>query len=155
MEKVKEKNEWIGWVKAIGLAVMLAFVIRFFLFVPIVVEGSSMMPTLEEDDIVVVNKIGAKFVEYNRFDVIVFETNEETHYIKRIIGVQGDHIEYENGKLFINGEHYEESYLEDYKEVLINNGTLTEDFTNEKSQSDDVVSYKKSTFRGMKVDFLY
>lgn len=39
MEKVKEKNEWIGWVKAIGLAVMLAFVIRFFLFVPIVVEG--------------------------------------------------------------------------------------------------------------------
>lgn len=69
--------------------------------------------------------------------------------------MQGDHIEYENGKLFINGEHYEESYLEDYKEVLINNCTLTEDFTNEKSQSDDVVSYKKSTFRGIKVDFLY
>lgn len=84
MEKVKEKNEWIGWVKAIGLAVMLAFVIRFFLFVPIVVEGSSMMPTLEEDDIVVVNKIGAKFVEYNRFDVIVLNQTKK-HIISSVL----------------------------------------------------------------------
>lgn len=139
MEKVKEKSEVLGWVKAIGLAVLLAFGIRIFLFVPIVVEGASMMPTLEEGDKVVVNKIGAKFVDHNRFDVIVFETNEGTNYIKRIIGMPGDHIEYENDKLFINGKNYEEAYLEDYKEALIDNDMLTEDFTLEAYLGETVV----------------
>lgn len=125
--------------KAIGLAVLLAFGIRFFLFVPIVVEGVSMMPTLEEGDKVGVNKIGVKFDDYDRFDIIVFETNEETNYIKRIIGMPGDHIEYENDKLFINGKHYEEAYLEDYNEAMTDSGTLTENFALESYLGETIV----------------
>ena len=125
--------------KAIGLAVLFAFGIRFFLFVPIVVEGVSMMPTLEEGDKVGVNKIGVKFADYDRFDVIVFETNEGTNYIKRIIGVPGDHIEYKNDTLFINGTHYEEAYLKDCKKALIDNGTLTENFALESYLGETIV----------------
>ena len=129
MGKTKEKNELLEWVKAIGIAILFAWGIRFFLFTPIVVDGASMMPTLENGDRVVVDKIGPKLLEYERFDVIVFEANENTNYIKRIIGLPGDQIAYENDKLFINGESYEEPYLVEYKKSLIDNGTLTEDFT--------------------------
>lgn len=129
MKKVKEKNEILEWTKAIGIAVLFAFGIRFFLFTPIVVEGASMMPTLEDGDKVIVNKIGPRLSGYNRFDVIVFEEKEDINYIKRIIGVPGDRIKYENDKLLINGKNYEEDYLKEYKNALIDNGKLTEDFT--------------------------
>lgn len=129
MQKVKEKNELLEWAKAIGIAILIAWVIRIFLFTPIVVDGASMMPTFENGDRVVVDKIGPKLMEYERFDVIVFEAKEDTNYIKRIIGVPGDSIAYENDELFINGERYEEPYLKDYKNALIGKGTLTDNFT--------------------------
>ncbi|WP_274307083.1 signal peptidase I [Solibacillus daqui] len=129
MKKAKVKNELLEWAKAIGITILLACGIRFFLFTPIVVDGASMMPTFENGDRVVVDKIGPKLTEYKRFDVIVFEAKEDTNYIKRIIGIPGDRIAYENDELFINGERYEEPYLEEYKKALIDYGTLTEDFT--------------------------
>lgn len=129
MGKIKEKNEFIEWIKAIGIAFLFVWGIRFFLLTPIVVDGASMMPTFENGDKVVVNKLGPRLTKYNRFDVIVFEAKEDTNYIKRIIGVPGDHIAYENDELFINNERYDEPYLEEYKKALKDNGTLTEDFT--------------------------
>ncbi|WP_391123111.1 signal peptidase I [Psychrobacillus sp. L3] len=117
------------WIKAIGIALLFAWGIRMFIFTPIVVDGASMMPTIENGDRVVVNKIGPQMMEYERFDVIVFEAKEDTNYIKRIIGIPGDRIAYENDELFINGERYEEPYLEEYKNALIDKGTLTGDFT--------------------------
>ena len=51
------------------------------------------------------------------------------HYIKRVIGLPGDHIAYENDTLYINDEALEEPYLDLYKEQLLDNGTLTQDFT--------------------------
>ncbi|QUG42506.1 signal peptidase I [Psychrobacillus sp. INOP01] len=129
MGKSKEKNELLEWIKAIGIAFLFAWGIRFFLLTPIVVDGASMMPTFENGDKVVVDKIGPRLTEYNRFDVIVFEAKEDTNYIKRIIGVPGDRISYENDELFVNNKRYEEPYLETYKKELQDNGTLTEDFT--------------------------
>lgn len=60
MENAKEKNEILGWAKVIGIAILLAFGTRFFLFNPVAVEGASMMPTLEDGDKVIVSKIGPK-----------------------------------------------------------------------------------------------
>lgn len=131
--KTKEKNELLEWAKAIGIAILLAWGIRFFLFTPIVVDGASMMPTFENGDRVVVDKIGPKLMEYERFDVIVFEVKENTNYIKRIIGIPGDRIAYENDELIINGERYEEPYLEEYKKALIDSDRLTGDFTLEEN----------------------
>ncbi|WP_318245391.1 signal peptidase I [Psychrobacillus faecigallinarum] len=128
MRKTKDKNELLEWVKAIGIAILFAWGVRVFILTPIVVDGASMMPTFEDGDKVVVNKIGPRLTEYKRFDVIVFEAKEDTNYIKRIIGIPGDRIAYENDELFINGEKYEEPYLDEYKKALLGNDTLTQDF---------------------------
>lgn len=125
--EVKKKNEVWEWSKALLIAFGLAAIIRIFLFTPIVVDGESMLPTLEHGDRMIVNKIGYDIGEPNRFDIIVFHAPEAKDYIKRIIGLPGDHVAYEDDQLYINGEPVDEPYLDEYKEGI--NGTLTEDFT--------------------------
>ncbi|QBP41479.1 signal peptidase I [Paenisporosarcina antarctica] len=124
----KEKNEFWEWTKALLIAFGLAFFIRYFLFTPIVVDGESMMPTLENGNRMIVNKIGYEVGEPDRYDIVVFHAPEQKDYIKRIIGLPGDHVAYENDQLYINGKPQPEPYLEPYKSE-INEGTLTEDFT--------------------------
>ena len=129
MEQVKkEKNELWEWSKALLIAFGLAAIIRFFLFTPIVVDGESMMPTLENGDRMVVNKIGYMVGEPDRYDIVVFHAPEQKNYIKRVIGLPGDHVEFKNDQLFINGKELPEPYLEQYKSE-ITEGTLTDDFT--------------------------
>ncbi|SOC05959.1 signal peptidase I [Ureibacillus xyleni] len=139
MEQKTEKNELIEWVKAIIIGVIIAWAVPFFLFMPTQVQGASMMPTFEDGDKVVVNKIGPKLTEYNRFDVIVFKATETDNYIKRIIGLPGDKIAYKDDVLYINGEKFDEPYLEDFKNELIDSGTLTQDFALEEILNESVV----------------
>lgn len=121
----KEKSELVEWLKAIVIGAIVAIGVHTFLFTPISVQGASMMPTYEDGDRVIVNKI---ISDFERFDIIVFKATESENYIKRIIGVPGDHVEYKNDELYINGEKYEEPYLEQYKLQLKDNGDLTYDF---------------------------
>ena len=135
MEQVKkEKNEIWEWTKALLIAFAAVWLIRYFLFTPIVVDGESMMPTLENGDRMIVNKIG----EPNRNDIVVFHAPEKKDYIKRVIGLPGDHIAYKNDQLYINGEPQEEPYLESNKSQ-VNGGTLTEDFTLEERTGEKVI----------------
>lgn len=127
-EMVKKKNEIWEWTKALIIAVALAFVIRSFLFAPIVVDGLSMMPTLHDQDRMIVNKFSYTIGEPNRFDIIVFHAPENKDYIKRIIGLPGDQIEYKDDILYVNGKAYKEPYLDEYKKQVID-GPLTEPFT--------------------------
>ena len=124
----RKKNELWEWIKAIAIAVLLAVVIRYFLFAPIVVDGLSMMPTLHDQNRMIVNKFSYKIGDPDRFDIIVFHATAEKDYIKRIIGLPGDHIEYRNDTLYVNGKAYKEPYLDQYKKEVID-GNLTEDFT--------------------------
>ena len=124
----KEKNELWEWIKALLIAFAVAAFIRFFLFTPIVVDGDSMLPTLEDGDRMIVNKFKYTIGEPERFDIIVFHAPEQKDYIKRVIGLPGDYIEYKNDQLYINGELYEEPYLDELKEELTE-GSLTFDFT--------------------------
>jgi signal peptidase I len=119
-----KKNETFEWVKSIMGALVIAFIIRSFFFTPIVVDGESMNPTLQDKDRMVVTKVG----EPKRFDIVVFHALDGTDYIKRVIGLPGDSIEYKNDILYINGKAYNEPYLEKYKKTL-NGGTLTGSFT--------------------------
>jgi len=109
------KSESWEWLKAVAVALILAIVIRSFFFAPIVVDGQSMMPTLEHNDRMIVNKIGYNISEPDRFDIIVFHAPENKDYIKRVIGLPGDSIHYENDMLYINDEAYEEPFLDDFK----------------------------------------
>lgn len=125
----KEKNELFEWLKAIVFAVVFVVGIRTFIFTPTVVNGESMMPTYENGDRVVVNIIGNKISGLEHFDVVVFHASEEENYIKRVIGLPGDHVAYKDDVLYINGNPYDEPYLDAYKAELTGYGTLTQDFT--------------------------
>ncbi|WP_413381721.1 signal peptidase I [Alkalihalobacillus sp. 1P02AB] len=139
MEK-ENSGSW-EWLKAIIIALLLAFLIRYFLFAPIVVDGESMTPTLQDGDRMIVNKFSYTLFEPERFDIVVFHAPGGKDYIKRIIGLPGDEIEYRSDVLYVNGEPIDEIFLEELKvryegETLTNNFTL-EDVTNQFVVPDD------------------
>lgn len=122
------KKEGIEWLKAFAIGIIVFAFIRTFFFSNYVVEGESMMPTLQDGNKLVVNKIGYRIGDLNRFDVIVFHANQEEDYVKRVIGLPGDRIEYRGDVLYINGENYQEPYLEKYRKEAFGE-RLTGDFT--------------------------
>src|SRR4051812_17635509 len=95
-------KEIFSWIKAIVIAVILAFTIRTYIFAPIVVDGESMMPTLKDHERIVLSKFDTKINDIHRFDIVVFHASKDKDYIKRVIGLPGDHIEYNNDTLYIN-----------------------------------------------------
>lgn len=122
------KKEGIEWVKAVGIGLIIFVFIRTFFISNYVVDGESMMPTLEDGNKLIVNKIGYQIGDFDRFDVIVFHANKEEDYVKRIIGLPGDRIEYKDDELFINGEKVKEPYLVRYRNDAFTH-KFTEDFT--------------------------
>jgi signal peptidase I len=110
-ERTNKNNEIWEWIKALFIAVILALVIRYFLFAPFVVEGDSMNPNLHDGDRLIVNKIIYTIGSVKRGEVIVFHATEEKDYIKRVIALPGDTIELTDDRLIINGKPIEEPYL--------------------------------------------
>lgn len=106
-------KEIIEWVKSLAIAGVLAIIIHTFLFAVVVVSGPSMETTLHNNERLIMNKIVYNFSDPKHGDIIVFHANEEDDYIKRIIGLPGETIQYRNNQLFINGEAIEEPYLSD------------------------------------------
>ena len=87
-----------------------------------VVDGSSMEPTLSDGDQLIVDKVSYYFREPERFDIIVFpyQYEEDTYFIKRIIGLPGETVRIdEKGTIYIDGEELVESYG---REVIKNAG---------------------------------
>lgn len=101
------------WSIAIVSALLIAVVIRLFLFSPYEVHGTSMAPTLNGDELLVVNKWIYNIKEPGYGDVIVFHTEEQRDFIKRIVGLPGDKISIANGQLFRNEELVKESYIQE------------------------------------------
>ena len=122
------KSDLFEWIKALAIAVIIAIIVRSFIFTNYVVEGSSMMPTLQDGNRLIVNKIDYNLNEPNRFDIIIFHATPTDDYVKRVIGLPGDTIEYKNDNLYINGKKYKEPYLDPYKKQ-VSTGNLTYDFT--------------------------
>ncbi|NHM31714.1 signal peptidase I [Neobacillus terrae] len=122
------KKEGFEWVKALAIGVLVFVFIKSFFFSNYVVEGRSMMPTLQEGNKLVVNKLGFETGDLHRFDVIVFHANPKEDFVKRIIGLPGDRIEYRDDHLYINGHKYAEPFLDVYRKK--NPGSrLTGNFT--------------------------
>lgn len=122
------RKEGAEWLKAFAIGIIIFAFIRTFFFSNYVVEGESMMPTLQDGNKLIVNKIGYQVSDLKRFDVIVFHHNDEEDFVKRIIGMPGDEIAYRNDELFINGKKVDEPYLDKYRKE-ISGGKLTGDFT--------------------------
>ncbi|NMH68167.1 signal peptidase I [Bacillus sp. RO3] len=119
----KKDNEVLEWMKAVGIALMVVLVVRTFLYTPIMVKGSSMNATLQDQERMIVSKLG----DIERFDIVVFHANKEQDYIKRVIGLPGDKIEYKEDTLYVNGKAYDEPYLDKQKKEVA--GDLTMPFT--------------------------
>ena len=100
-EHFSELREWILTIIA---TIVLIFVIRTYIFSPVIVEGDSMNPTLEEGDRLFINKINMVVGEIDRLDVVVFKDKKNKHYIKRVVGMPGDRIQFKNNSLYINDQ---------------------------------------------------
>ena len=107
---MKRFNETKEWILTIIATIVLIFVIRTFIFSPVIVEGDSMNPTLFEGDRLFINKIGKFVGDINRLDVVVFK-DKNNHYIKRVVGMPGDRIYFKNNLLYINDQIVTESYV--------------------------------------------
>lgn len=124
------KSKIWEWTKAIVLAVGLAMIIRIFLFEPYLVEGSSMDPTLKDGDRLFVNKTLQFIGDVEKGDIVIIDGKEENiRYVKRIIGLPGDKVSSESGKVYVNGTELDEPYLEgNEKEAEQMGMLLTNDF---------------------------
>ncbi|HEU5138547.1 MAG TPA: signal peptidase I [Bacillales bacterium] len=120
------KKETWEWVKALLIAFILAALVRYVLFAPIIVDGKSMMPTLHNHDRLIINKLAYNVGDPERFDIIVFHATETKDFIKRVIGLPGEHIAYRNDTLYVDGKAIPEPYLQPYKKQVT--GDLTQHF---------------------------
>ncbi len=123
----KRKNAFIKeakeWTRSIVLAIIIAIFIRLFLFEVFLVEGSSMYPTLQNHERLIVNKATYFFNEPEKGDIIVFSFSSQRDFIKRVIAVEGDIVEISDNQLFVDGVPLEEPYLENY--YMMNFGPVT------------------------------
>lgn len=107
----------LEWVALIACALLVAFVVKTFIFQAFYIPSESMVPTLEVGDRVLVNKLADRLHDPNRFDIEVFkapkgtETAEIKDLVKRVVGLPGETIEGRDGQIYINGQLLPEPFL--------------------------------------------
>jgi signal peptidase I len=105
------------WLRDLMFSVVIAIVVILFLYQPVKVEGTSMMPSLVDQERIFINKFLYKFGigDIQRGDMVVFyyPADPSKSYIKRVIGLPGDSIAVEDGVVFVNGKQLEERYVPD------------------------------------------
>lgn len=124
----KKPNEWMDWVKILVAALLIALIVRKFFFSPIIVDGPSMQPTLHNQDKMIVNKFVYYFKNPERFDIVIFHANDEKDFIKRVIGLPGEHIKVEDNILYVDGEEVTESFLNQPEDEDLTYPIITNDF---------------------------
>ena len=116
-EQGKSKStarEVLDWILYIGIVLILSWLIVTFVGVRTVVDGQSMEPTLQDGNNLIVDKLSYRFRDPKRYEIIVFpytyKYEENTYYIKRIIGLPGETVQVKNGEVYIDGEILGEDY---------------------------------------------
>ncbi len=109
------------WGRDLLLSVVIAIVVILFLYQPVKVEGTSMMPALTDQERIFINKFVYRFHvgEIERGDMVVFwyPHDPSKSYIKRVIGTPGDRVEVDRGTVLVNGKALVEDYVpEEYRD---------------------------------------
>src|SRR6202142_3815118 len=101
------------WVRDLLISLVISAFIIIFLYQPVKVEGTSMMPSLEDQERIFVNKFVYRLESIQRGDIVVFRypRDPSKSYIKRVIGVAGDRIRIENGQVYVNDQPRDEDYV--------------------------------------------
>ena len=107
----------LAWVRDLAFSVLLAVILIVFIYQPVKVEGTSMMPALVNDERIFINKFtyrfGAGTIERGDMVVFFFPLDRSKSYIKRVIGLPGDTVQIDHGNVFVNGEPLNEPYVPD------------------------------------------
>jgi signal peptidase I len=105
----------VHWLRDLLFSVVLAVIVILFLYQPVKVEGTSMMPTLDDQERIFINKFVYRFhfEKIDRGDTVVFwfPGDPSKSYIKRVIGMPGDRVEVRDGSVVVNGTPLEEDYV--------------------------------------------
>lgn len=112
LEKMKGAAAWrrIDFVISLLLVVLFAFSLRTFVFEPVRVDGRSMVPTLQDNEHMIVEKISYLFSEPKRGDIVIcYYPGYKDSCVKRVIGLPGDIIAVAEGVIYINGQPLDES----------------------------------------------
>ena len=101
------------WARDLLVSLAISAFIIIFLYQPVKVEGTSMMPGLEDQERIFVNKFVYRWEPIQRGDIVVFRYPRDTSksYIKRVIGVAGDRVRIENGQVYVNDQAVDEDYV--------------------------------------------
>jgi signal peptidase I len=101
------------WLRDLIISLAISAFIIIFLYQPVKVEGTSMMPSLDDQERIFVNKFVYRLEPIQRGDIVVFRypRDPSKSFIKRVIGVAGDHIRIEDGQVFLNGNLLDEDYV--------------------------------------------
>ncbi len=116
----KDENPWFEGLKTIGLSAILAIGIRQFVAEARYIPSGSMLPTLQINDRLIVDKLSYRFNTPQRGDIVVFsptstleKQNFHDAFIKRVIGLPGDKVEVKGGRVYVNDQALRENYIEE------------------------------------------
>jgi signal peptidase I len=101
------------WMRDLIISLAISAFIIIFLYQPVKVEGTSMMPSLDDQERIFVNKFVYRLEPVERGDIVVFHypRDPSKSFIKRVIGLAGDRIRIEAGRVFVNGQSLDEDYV--------------------------------------------
>lgn len=101
------------WLRDLIISLAISAFIIVFLYQPVKVEGTSMMPSLEDQERIFVNKFVYRLEPIERGDIVVFRypRDPSKSYIKRVIAMAGDHIRIDSGQVYVNGKALDEQYV--------------------------------------------
>ena len=117
--KPKLRSILIGWARDLAASLIVSALIIIFLYQPVKVEGTSMLPGLTDQERIFINKFVYHWEPIERGDIVVFRYPRDTakSYIKRVIAVAGDRVRIDDGRVFVNGRRIRESYVpDDYRD---------------------------------------
>src|SRR5689334_15252003 len=101
------------WLRDLVVSLAISAFIIIFLYQPVKVEGTSMMPSLDDQERIFVNKYVYRLEPIQRGDIVVFRYPRDTSksYIKRVVGLAGDHIRIDDGLVYVNDKPLDEDYV--------------------------------------------
>lgn len=105
------------WLKAALIALLIAFVLRGFVFATSIVKGESMLPTLEDGERIIFNKFIYLVSEPARGDIIIISMSE-SNYVKRVIGLPNETIEMRDGVFYVNGVEQPSTFVDEQQTKL-------------------------------------
>lgn len=122
---VNKKNNWLDWLKAIVAAIIVAFILKTFVFSTSIVEGESMDPTLSHGERIIFNKLVYNVGKPKHGDIVIIQKPFK-YYVKRVIALPGETIEMRDHILYIDGEPVDQSYIsKEAQEKTGNFGPIT------------------------------